>query len=111
MWEEVSISLWGAGAVFTSWAMESPDDNHVGARRATGSLGPLLLFSDPPERTHSEPGKGHGKTNSDGHAASSDLSGLIFAEFFDAGAGEAERHHEEDNSHDLQPQLMQNIPK
>ena len=72
---------------------------------------PLTLPVHSPKRTHSEPCKGHGKTNSDGHAASSDLSGLIFAEFFDAGAGEAERHHEEDDSYHLQPQLVQNISK
>src|SRR6478752_4470291 len=107
MWEEGSISLCGAGAIFTSWAMESPDRNHADAGLgAKSSLGALLLFSNSPERTHSEPGKGHGKTNSDGHAAGSDLSGLIFAKFFDTGAGEAERHHEEDDSDHLQPQLV-----
>src|SRR3954469_10090945 len=110
MWEEVSTSLWGAGAVFTSWAMESPDGSHASLRRK-GSLGALLLFSNSPERTHSEPGKGHGKSNGDGDAASPDLSGVILAEFFDTGAGEAERHHEEHDSHYLQPQLVKHIRK
>jgi hypothetical protein len=36
---------------------------------------------------------------------------VIFAEFLDTGAGEAESHHEEDTSHHHQPQLVQNISK
>ena len=42
---------------------------------------------------------------------SPDLSGVILAEFFDTGAGEAERHHQKDDSDYLQPQLVKHICK
>jgi len=92
--------------------MESPDGNHADAGRgAKGSLGPLLLFSNPPERTHSEPCEGRGKTNRDGKSGGACVPRVVFAVLLDTGAGQADGHHEKQYSHHLQPQLVKHISK
>jgi len=74
----------------------------VGKNAATIS-GPGPLFSYSPERAYSEPGKGHGTTHRNGDARNSHLTGVIFAVLPETGAGEAKRHHQEDDSGQLQP--------
>ncbi len=65
--------------------------------------GSEALFSYSPERAYSEPGKGHGTTDRNGDAPNSHLTGMIFAVLPETGAGEAKRHHEENDSGQLQP--------
>src|SRR5271157_3771664 len=74
--------------------------------RTCASSWPLGFSAGAPEGTQSEPGEGRGEAGGDGEASGADLAGMILAVFLDRTGGEAERHHQENQSGDFEPKLV-----
>lgn len=78
-------------------------------RKAASRSATSFTYSQ--ERTHSEPGECEREEDRKSHAAGTDLSGMVFAILFYGGAGEAQRHNKENDSCDLEPELVYDVTK
>ena len=64
-----------------------------------------------PERTESEPAKGQRDANCNCQTTAACSSGMIFAVLLHGSSGANEGHDEEDESRDLEPQLVSGAPE
>jgi hypothetical protein len=81
------------------------DPNLRNSRRVSG------FFPDSPERTDSEPSKSKCEANCDRQTAKSRLSGVVFAVFLYRCRGKAHSHDQENNAHNLKPELVEDTPE